>query len=76
VQYEPSTPYTEEQVLVSFAQDEEIEVLSGQPAVDLFKGGETLPSTPGGELSSQITATKTKVAAEWSTSRDANYTAD
>lgn len=74
-QFDPRQPYAESQTLNQFSVDQEIEVLSGQPAVDLFAGDPRLPSTPGGQLPGRVLATKATVVSDWDISRNAAYEA-
>jgi hypothetical protein len=74
-QFNPNQPFSESQNLNAFSVDQEVEVLTGQPAVDLFGGDSRLPSTPGGQLPGRILATKVKVTTDWDVSRDATYEA-
>jgi hypothetical protein len=74
-QFDPTEPFAEDRRLERFTQVQNVTVLSGQPAVDLFSGSGDLPSVPGGELPGRILATEGTATADWSISRDATYEA-
>jgi hypothetical protein len=74
VQFDPQD-FSETRQLKSFGQTQEIDILSGQAAVDLFAGDSRLPSTPGGSLPARTLATKATVTTDWDVGRDATYQA-
>ncbi len=74
-QFDPTQPYVERQQLKTYSQVQDIDVLSGEAAVDFFKGNPDLPSVPGGTLPGELLVTKANAKSEWSINRTAIYEA-
>ena len=76
VQFDPQLrSFHEVHALNSMSQVQEVDTLSGQAAVDLFRGSPKLPSTPGGTLPGKVLATKVHTESAWDLRNDATYQA-
>lgn len=75
VQFDPTQPFAEQHRLNSFSVTQDVDVLSGQAAVELFGGDPRVTNIPGGSLPGRTLATKVHVESAWDLGRDKRYEA-
>ena len=75
VQFDPTKVFVEEHQLNSISHVQEVDILSGQAAVNLFAGDPRLPSVPGGALPGRTLETKVHSEAAWDVRKRATYDA-
>ena len=80
-QFDPRQPHEQHDELVNFTQTQDIEIISGDAAVNLFKEGSFSGglfgdgAAPGGALPGRALGTKAKVTATWNVQRDVKFKA-
>jgi hypothetical protein len=74
-QFDPTRPFTQTSTLHKLQVKQHVKVLTGQAAVDLFKGEPRLPDTPGGTVPSKMLATIIDTESNWDQERVALHEA-
>lgn len=74
-QFDPTNEFSERQTLESYTQVQDIDVTSGQAAVEAHGGGTVLTSPSGGQAASRILGVEARVTGDWDVTREATYEA-
>jgi hypothetical protein len=69
-QFDPTRPFLELHQLNKMTEKQHVSVVSGQAAVDLFKGDPRITNPPGGSLPSRTLATTVHVESAWDIQKD------
>lgn len=72
-QFDAKQNFTSTQSLNGFNQVTDVDVTSGQQAIDIFGGGEALPSPSGGSVAPRALGVKVKVVTTWDVGNDGTY---
>ncbi|PIQ84263.1 MAG: hypothetical protein COV75_03110 [Candidatus Omnitrophica bacterium CG11_big_fil_rev_8_21_14_0_20_63_9] len=74
-QFDPTNEFSERQALESYTQVQDIDVTSGQAAIEAHGGGTVLTSPGGGQAAARILNVEARVTADWEVTREAAYEA-
>jgi hypothetical protein len=73
IQFDPKQNFSTTQQLNDFSQVTDIDVTSGQQAIQFFGGDDGLPSVPGGSVAARALGLKVTVVTEWEAGNEGTY---